>query len=559
MTRVVVPRGSGPAANSSSQSRPPSAALPPSSSVSSSAALPSSGPAFSSSSTPPLPCTQQHEGPEVHQSFNEGEQLQALVVVADNNINGALQECFSSSLLDAANGGDNDDVHFVESQVHSTGVALDHHVHGSGGAHTILRSHEENDWGRAMGNPNVSSEAIGCSYLSATAPTPSVPFLPSSSSSRRSGLVVGPSASSGTRGGVTYWRIPRAVKVSRNSPNSSRPTSPRVYGEGDGYNSADEQGPWSSGPSGYEDNGERERQFENELRRVKSLEVRWMAEDGNCLFRAVADQVYGDAEMYSETRQLCIDYMEKERDHFSHFVTESFTAYCKRKRRDKVYGNNLEIQAMAEMYNRPIHIYSYSTEPINIFHGSYETDLPPIRLSYHRSNHYNSLLDPCNPAVGAGLGFGSLCGRNVDTEQVKAALKAQQEQQIDKALLAEGRFYSDMERTEQEIEHMVMETSRAEFLAAENSRLRLPWQEETSTSAGAEPSSSGTTTSAGGAEGAVSSNVRKLLSMGFSYLRVMEAHSIFGDHISNMLCYLMETDGCSDGESVSRRKGKAAE
>jgi hypothetical protein len=26
-----------------------------------------------------------------------------------------------------------------------------------------------------------------------------------------------------------------------------------------------------------------------------------------------------------------------------------------------------------------------------------------------------------------------------------------------------------------------------------------------------------------------------------------------------MLCYLMETDGCSDGESVSRRKGKAAE
>ncbi len=66
--------------------------------------------------------------------------------------------------------------------------------------------------------------------------------------------MVGPSASSGTRGGVTYWRIPRAVKVSRNSPNSSRPTSPRVYGEGDGYNSADEQGPWSSGPSGYEDN-----------------------------------------------------------------------------------------------------------------------------------------------------------------------------------------------------------------------------------------------------------------------------------------------------------------
>lgn len=34
-----------------------------------------------------------------------------------------------------------------------------------------------------------------------------------------------------------------------------------------------------------------------------------MVEDGNCLFRAVADQVYGDSELYDLTRQMCIDYM----------------------------------------------------------------------------------------------------------------------------------------------------------------------------------------------------------------------------------------------------------
>lgn len=28
---------------------------------------------------------------------------------------------------------------------------------------------------------------------------------------------------------------------------------------------------------------------------------------------------------------------ERERDHFSQFITEGFTSYCKRKRRDKVY------------------------------------------------------------------------------------------------------------------------------------------------------------------------------------------------------------------------------
>jgi OTU domain-containing protein 5 len=34
-----------------------------------------------------------------------------------------------------------------------------------------------------------------------------------------------------------------------------------------------------------------------------------MLEDGNCLFRAVADQVYGDSEAYDLARQMCMDYM----------------------------------------------------------------------------------------------------------------------------------------------------------------------------------------------------------------------------------------------------------
>ena len=38
-------------------------------------------------------------------------------------------------------------------------------------------------------------------------------------------------------------------------------------------------------------------------------EVKRTSEDGNCLFRAVADQVYGDSEAYDLARQMCIDYM----------------------------------------------------------------------------------------------------------------------------------------------------------------------------------------------------------------------------------------------------------
>eukprot|EP01018_Ginkgo_biloba_P012211 Gb_34871 [translate_table: standard] len=417
---------------------------------------------------------------------------------------------------------------------------------------------EDNSQFSAVGSSQMLS---GCSY---PPPPPVPPPKPwANSSSRR--IVSG--GSSAQRSGSSR-RPSWAVMTSRTSPTGSRPSSPRSYGDGEGYNSADEQNPCFGS---YED-AERELKFEMDIRRSKGFEVRRMAADGNCLFRAVADQIYGDAEVYDETRQMCIDYMEKERDHFSQFVTESFTAYCKRKRRDKVYGNNMEIQAMSEMYNRPIHIYSYSTEPINIFHGTYGTDLPPIRLSYHRGNHYNSLIDPHRLTIGAGLGFSSLQGTNIDKDQVKAAIKAQQDQQIENALLAEGRLYSDLELTEKEIERMVMEASRAEYLAEDKYRQQFAYK-ESSTSAGAEPSSSGATTGTSRIEfnsrlgnfkivqdTVITSSMQTVLSMGFSYWRVVEAYSIFGDDVDSMVCYLVETGtGSPGGETTYRMKGKAAE
>ncbi|KAL8501117.1 hypothetical protein ACS0TY_020617 [Phlomoides rotata] len=376
-------------------------------------------------------------------------------------------------------------------------------------------------------------------------PPPVPPPKPSSavnSISRRSPSIMGPHRRATVLPGVS----------SRSSPTGSRPSSPRSHCEGEGYNSADEQNPRFS--SSYDD-AEREHQFEVELRRVKGLEVRKMLEDGNCLFRAVADQVYGDSELYDLVRQMCIDYMERESDHFSQFLTEGFTSYCKRKRRDKVYGNNMEIQALSEMYNRPIHIYSYSTEPINIFHGSYNTDTPPIRLSYHHRNHYNSLVDPRRLTIGAGLGFSSLQGSNIDKDQVKAAIKAQQDQQIDNALLAEGRFYSDLELTEKEMERMVMEASRAEYQLGprESSTSRAEPSSSAARSSGSEGRQQEGGREAGSPGSVLSGSMQILLSMGFSYLQVIEAYSIFGDDVDSMICYLIEMG------SSARNKGKATE
>lgn len=47
-------------------------------------------------------------------------------------------------------------------------------------------------------------------------------------------------------------------------------------------------------------------------------------------------------------------------------------------------------------------------EPSNIVHGMFKTDNEPIRLSYHRGVHYNSIVDPWRPTAGHGLGLPDL-------------------------------------------------------------------------------------------------------------------------------------------------------
>lgn len=51
----------------------------------------------------------------------------------------------------------------------------------------------------------------------------------------------------------------------------------------------------------------------------------------------------------------------KNADYFSNYVTEDFTTYINRKRKSNCHGNHIEMQAMAEMYNRPVEVYQYGT------------------------------------------------------------------------------------------------------------------------------------------------------------------------------------------------------
>ncbi|GJT83703.1 pumilio homolog 24 [Tanacetum coccineum] len=134
-----------------------------------------------------------------------------------------------------------------------------------------------------------------------------------------------------------------------------------------------------------------------------------------------------------------------------------------------------------------------------------------------------------------------------------------------KDLLAEARFCSDVELTEKEIERMVMEASRAEYIANDkfkhqlgrrnlqhlklNHRLLEASKPTHPLANGFKEWPSGSESK--GKEGSVLCSMQMVLSIGFSYVQSMEAYSIFGDDVDSIVSYLLETN--------SRRKGKATE
>jgi OTU domain-containing protein 3 len=91
--------------------------------------------------------------------------------------------------------------------------------------------------------------------------------------------------------------------------------------------------------------------------RALGLKLRDVQGDGNCLFRAFADQLDGDQARHDYYRQLAVDYMHANPDDFAPFVDGDFAAYCKRMRKDAEWGGNVELQALSQtcMVNVTIH------------------------------------------------------------------------------------------------------------------------------------------------------------------------------------------------------------
>ena len=108
--------------------------------------------------------------------------------------------------------------------------------------------------------------------------------------------------------------IPSNFEFEDDHENGPSPSKRRMCGEADhedeteaGYNSEDEYNHFGVQLT-EEEWVEKDRKFELTMRK-KGYIIKKMHEDGSCLFRAVADQIYGDQEMHVSVRKHCMDYI----------------------------------------------------------------------------------------------------------------------------------------------------------------------------------------------------------------------------------------------------------
>ena len=87
--------------------------------------------------------------------------------------------------------------------------------------------------------------------------------------------------------------------------------------------------------------------------------IREVGGDGNCLFRAVCEQIEGNEHNYAEYREKCVNYMKENKDIFQPFIEddEPFDKYIERMSKNTEWGGNLEIYALSMLLEANFYIY----------------------------------------------------------------------------------------------------------------------------------------------------------------------------------------------------------
>eukprot|EP00268_Persea_americana_P013104 TRINITY_DN15704_c0_g1_i26.p1 TRINITY_DN15704_c0_g1~~TRINITY_DN15704_c0_g1_i26.p1 ORF type:complete len:400 (-),score=88.50 TRINITY_DN15704_c0_g1_i26:234-1286(-) len=130
------------------------------------------------------------------------------------------------------------------------------------------------------------------------------------------------------------------------------------------------------------------------------LKIIRVTADGNCFFRALADQLEGNEEEHGKYRQMVVQHILKHREEFEPFIEDDapFDEYCKSMEKDGTWAGHMELQAASLVTCSNICIH-HIMSPRWYIQNFDRPGTRMIHLSYHDGEHYNSIRlkeDSCN-------------------------------------------------------------------------------------------------------------------------------------------------------------------
>lgn len=131
--------------------------------------------------------------------------------------------------------------------------------------------------------------------------------------------------------------------------------------------------------------------FSNQLQAL-GLKLREVPGDGNCLFRALGDQLEGHSRAHLRLRQETVDYMKSHRQDFEPFVEDDvpFQQHLSNLSQPGTFAGNDAIVAFARSQQVKVVIHQLNT-PLWEINGSEKLLCRELHIAYRYGDHYDSV------------------------------------------------------------------------------------------------------------------------------------------------------------------------
>ena len=197
----------------------------------------------------------------------------------------------------------------------------------------------------------------------------------------------------------------------------------------------------------YLENDENFVSFSNQLQAL-GYKIKDIKGDGNCLFRALADQLDGTDDGHLRFRRIIAKYLADHRAEFEPFVEDnkSFDEHVKELTKAGTFGGNDSIVAFSRCYGVNVVIHQLNERCWVIQGEEYRKTGDPFRelhISYHNGDHYSSVRRIGDPDDGPAWLFNNQHKVKKETVQFEDKAKHATKQKTNKTVLCDQATASD--------------------------------------------------------------------------------------------------------------------